>query len=79
MLIRGQHFQAVGGFDDDFFLYLEDADITRKLRALGRCIHLPIASITHDWGKGNYKDLRLVLVNIHSAWVYFRKWGLRIW
>lgn len=79
MLIRSQHFQAVGGFDDDFFLYLEDADITRKLRALGRCVHLPIASITHDWGRGNYKNLRLVLVNIHSAWVYFRKWGLRVW
>jgi GT2 family glycosyltransferase len=79
MLMRSHDFQSVGGFEEDFFLYLEDADITRKLRSLGRCIHLPIASITHDWGRGNYKSIHLVLVNIHSAWVYFKKWGWQPW
>ena len=79
MLIRSDAFLAVGGFDSRFFLYLEDADITRKLRRFGRCVHLPIRSIQHDWGRGNYKSLKLVLVNLHSAWMYFGKWGWKLW
>jgi GT2 family glycosyltransferase len=79
MLMRSQAFLSVGGFEEKFFLYLEDADITRKLRSLGRCIHLPIAPIVHDWGRGSYRNIRLIIVNIHSAWIYFRKWGLQLW
>lgn len=79
MLIRSEAFVKVGGFDSRFFLYLEDADLTRKLRGHGRCVHLPVSSVQHDWGRGNYQNLRLVLVNLHSAWLYFRKWGWKLW
>ncbi len=79
MLIRADAFLAVKGFDSRFFLYLEDADMTRKLRGAGRCVHLPLKSIRHDWGRGNYRSLWLVLVNLHSAWLYFSKWGWKLW
>jgi len=79
MMMRSDAFLAAGGFDPRFFLYLEDADITRKLRRVGPCVHLPIRFIEHDWGRGNYKNLRLVLVNLHSAWLYFGKWGWKLW
>lgn len=78
MLMSMRAFQKVGGFDSRYFLYLEDADLTRSMATIGRTIHLPIASVTHHWGRGNYRSWRLVLVNLHSAWIYFRKWGLRI-
>lgn len=77
MLIRSRCFEAVGGFDPRYFLYLEDADLTRSLRRVGRCVHLPLLSVWHHWGRGNHRSLRLTLVNLHSAWIYFRKWGLR--
>lgn len=32
MVIRGVQFQAVGGFDEDYFLYWEDADICERVR-----------------------------------------------
>ena len=79
MLIRSRALQQVGGFDERFFLYLEDADLTRQLRALGRCVHLPVARVRHVWGRGNHKSLRLTAVNLKSAWLYFRKWGWRWW
>ena len=79
MLMRRDAFIEVGGFDSSFFLYLEDADLTRRLRRFGRCVHLPVQFIRHDWGRGNYQSLRLVLVNLHSAWLYFSKWGWRLW
>ena len=79
MLTHSESFQNVGGFDERYFLYLEDADLTRKLVSLGRCIHLPQASIVHAWGRGNYGSWYLTLVNLHSAWLYFCKWGWALW
>jgi GT2 family glycosyltransferase len=76
MLIASDAFSRIGGFDDRFFLYLEDADITRRLASLGQAVHLPVASVVHHWGRGNHRSKRLTLVNLHSAWIYFRKWGL---
>jgi GT2 family glycosyltransferase len=79
MLIRGDAFLAVGGFDERFFLYLEDADITRMLACHGRALHAPIAVVEHHWGRANHHSRRLTMVNMHSAWMYFNKWGWRVW
>lgn len=79
MVFRAQALRGVGGFDERYFLYLEDADITRKLRRIGRCVHLHFANIYHRWGRGSYRNGWLALVNLHSAWVYFQKWGWRLW
>jgi GT2 family glycosyltransferase len=78
MVVRRSAFEAVGGFDPRYFLYLEDADLSRSLRPLGRCMHVPVMQVVHAWGRGNYSSLRLTLVNLHSAWLYFRKWGWRL-
>lgn len=79
MVIRRSAFERVGGFDERFFLYLEDADLTRLLRKEGRCVHAPVMQITHAWGRGNHLSLWLTAVNLASAWLYFRKWGWRLW
>lgn len=79
MLIRSEAFRRVGGFDERYFLYLEDADLTRNLARDGRCVHLPVAGVVHGWGRGNYGNLGLMAVNLASAWSYFRKWGWALW
>lgn len=79
MLIRSDAFRRVGGFDERYFLYLEDADLTRTLARDGRCVHLPVAGVVHGWGRGNYRNLGLMAVNLASAWSYFRKWGWALW
>jgi GT2 family glycosyltransferase len=78
MLIRSDAFRHAGGFDERYFLYLEDADLTRTLATQGRCVHLPVARVVHGWGRGNYRNLGLMAVNFASAWHYFRKWGWRL-
>ena len=77
--MRGWAVQAVGGFAHRFVLYFEDADITRRLGGLGTTVNLPIATITHPWGRGSYRSGCLILVNLQSAWLYFHKWGLQWW
>ena len=79
MVIRSEAFRRSGGFDERYFLYLEDADITRTLARVGRCVHLPVAHVVHGWGRGNYRNLDLMAVNLASAWHYFRKWGWTLW
>jgi GT2 family glycosyltransferase len=79
MLIRSDAFCRAGGFDERYFLYLEDADLTRTLAREGRCVHLPVAGVVHGWGRGNYRNLGLMAVNFSSAWHYFRKWGWALW
>ncbi len=39
-LIERALFQRIGGFDENFFLYIEDADLCRRIRQLGYLIHL---------------------------------------
>ena len=79
MIIRTSIFLAIGGFDERYFLYLEDADITRMASAKSRCVYFPFATVIHSWGRGNYKNVRLMLVNMVSAYKYFMKWGWQLW
>lgn len=48
-LVRASAWRAAEGFDDDFFLYYEDTDLSYRLRALGwRIGHVPTASVEHE-------------------------------
>ena len=51
MLIRRDAFAAVGGFDERYFLYWEDADLCRRLRARGyETRYVPSAAAVHVVG-----------------------------
>ncbi len=48
MLIRHDRFVEVGGFDERYFLYWEDADLCRRLRARGyETRYVPGAQVVH--------------------------------
>lgn len=51
LLVRWEAFDAVGGFDERYFMYMEDVDLgDRFTRAGFRNIYCPTAHITHDKG-----------------------------
>jgi len=79
LIMKTEYFCAAGGFDQRYFLYLEDADITRTLSRFGRCVHVPLFTVVHAWGRGSYRSIRLMMVNIHSVYLYFKKWGIAFW
>ena len=54
MLMRRDAFEAVGGFDERYFLYWEDADLCRRLRARGYHVrHVPDAEVVHRVGQSS--------------------------
>jgi GT2 family glycosyltransferase len=79
MMIRRSAFDAVGGMDEQFFLYWEDADFCLRLRQAGwRTDYNPSASVTHLTGESSKRARRASLVAFHaSAYRYYRKHGGR--
>jgi N-acetylglucosaminyl-diphospho-decaprenol L-rhamnosyltransferase len=51
LLVRRDAFERIGGFDERFFLYCEDIDLCRRLRALGLDLrYVPEATVHHVGG-----------------------------
>ncbi len=67
MCIRSDAFKKLGGFDTDFFMYLEDADLTLRAKKYGRTVIAPQFSVYHNWERGSRKSLPLMLIHIISA------------
>lgn len=78
LVFRTKVFQELKGFDEDFFMYLEDADITRRVNEVSKAIFFPDARVVHAWERGGHKSLKLALITIKSMRVYFKKWGWKI-
>jgi GT2 family glycosyltransferase len=73
MLIRRDALAGVGGFDEGYFLYWEDADLCRRLRNAGwETRYLRTASATHDVGQSSRNVRGLANREFHrSAYRYF--------
>ena len=73
MLVRRSAFDAVGGFDEGFFLYWEDADLCRRLRDRGFSTrYAPAARVTHTGGASARADAALATRAFHrSAYRYY--------
>ncbi|MEJ7811825.1 MAG: glycosyltransferase family 2 protein [Gemmatimonadaceae bacterium] len=51
LAIRRQAFDAVGGFDESFFMYFEEVDLSYRLRAAGWETHFaPVTDVIHAGG-----------------------------
>jgi len=75
MFLRTESIKKVGLFDERFFLYAEDTDLSRRIHRQFETLFYPETKINHVHARGSYKDLRLTFHNIKSAIQYFNKWG----
>lgn len=73
MLVRRSAFDEVGGFDARYFLYWEDADLCRRLRARGYEIrHVPGATAVHQVGRSSSTARAASIKAFHeSAYLYY--------
>lgn len=75
MFLRTDTLERVGFFDERIFMYIEDADLTRRFLQVSRTAYFPGATIHHHFEKGSHRNRKLMWYSIQGAFVYFRKWG----
>jgi GT2 family glycosyltransferase len=75
VMIRSSAFRDVGGFDEAFFLYWEDADLCLRLRQRGANIaYVPAAVVEHGLGQSSDRARSRSLIAFHrSALHYYSK------
>ena len=75
IMIRREHFERVGGFDERFFMYCEDTDLCRRFAARGlKVVYLPRAQVMHLWaGSWRPRDWMRYYHHHRSMIRYLRK------
>lgn len=73
VLVRREAFDEIGGFDERYFLYWEDADLCRRLRAAGWSIRFrPDARVVHVGARSSRTVKPLAIRAFHrSAYLYY--------
>ena len=81
MLVRRNIFNAIGGFDERFFMYYEDMDLCHRLRDAGyRLRFTPSATAIHYWGTSSAQIPERMLVESYLSRAqyfetYYPGWG----
>lgn len=75
MFFRLSCFEKVGLFDERFFMYAEDIDITRRMHKYYRTMFIPDATIMHAHRAASYKSKKMLKVHVINMIKYFNKWG----
>lgn len=75
MFIRTDVLNQIGLFDERYFMYLEDADLSRRIGTVSKTVLYPEVSIIHEYERGAHKSLKLLWIFIRSVFTYFNHYG----
>ena len=75
MLLRTKAAVEAGLFDERYFMYPEDIDLTRVIHRNYLTLYYPEWTIVHNHARGSYKDKHLLRIHIQNMCRYFNKWG----
>ena len=77
LLLRGDVWREVGGFDTGFFMYFEDFDLSQRIAKLARIDRVANCRIVHAGGNASRKGAKHIGMFVRSAARYFSKHGWR--
>ena len=70
MLVRREAFEQVGGFDEGYFMYVEDVDLCTRLRRVGwSVLFSPEVEVVHEVGV-SARGMRRRMAEEHSRSIY---------
>ena len=81
-LYRKTMLEEIGGFDEDFFAYADDAELGLRARLAGwAAVYVPGAIAYHRVGStlGRYSKKRLFLIERNRLWLVAKLFPLRMW
>lgn len=71
--VRSDIFKKLDGYDQRFFMYLEDADLTVRAKKYGRVVINPHVAVTHLWERESAKSLKYLLIHTLSCFKFLFK------
>ena len=74
-LLNMEAVKRVGMYDDAFFMYFEDWDLSRRMHKAYKTLYYPRVSVVHEYESGANKSKKLFKIFVNSAVTYFNKWG----
>lgn len=74
-LLRIESIKEVGLYDENFFMYFEDWDLSRRMVKKYKTIYYPMVSVYHGYESGASKKIILFFTFLKSFFIYFNKWG----
>jgi len=75
MLLRQSALKEIGLFDERYFMYAEDIDLTRRMAERYETLFFPEVSVVHELGAGSHKSLKMFFIHGFNLCKYFNKWG----
>lgn len=75
MLFKSRCLVELDGFDERFFMYMEDVDLSRRCASKFGNVYYPLAKVTHLHERASHKNINLLKAHLKSAFQYFNKWG----
>lgn len=75
MFLRTEALKNVGLFDERFFMYPEDIDLTRRIHQKYRTVFYPEVKIIHHHAQSSYESLKMLCIHVTNMIKYFNKWG----
>jgi GT2 family glycosyltransferase len=75
VMLRTDLCNQLGGFDERFFLYGEDIDLTRRIHEVADTLYIPDVHVTHEYRRYSNSSLRGTWYGIQNNCRYFNKWG----
>ena len=74
MAFKMDVFKKLGGFDEQFFMYMEDVDIWLRAKQYGKTVINTNFEIYHEHRRGSSKNIRLFYCHLVSAVKFFLKY-----
>lgn len=79
MLLRGDIFKELNGFDERYFMYFEDYDLCLELEKRNKkIVYTPFSQVIHYYERGAHKNSMLFKIFMQSMYKFFNKWGWRL-
>lgn len=75
MFFRTEVLKKINGFDERFFLYFEDTDLSRRVLDISHSAYVPQVKVVHQWARESRRKFKMLCIFIHSAFLYWKKHG----
>ncbi len=74
-LLNLESITKIGLYDERYFMYFEDWDLSRRIHMKYKTIYYPLVSVYHGYASGANKNFKLFIIYLRSAFYFYNKWN----